>query len=226
MFKIDLVKLPELVSVTKEDGGRFYTTPEGKVYPSVTTVLSATKDQTYLLEWKKRIGADKANQESKRAASRGTALHSLCERFILNEKIDLRREMPVPAQLFSQIRPVLMENIGTIFALENSLYSDYLGVAGRVDLVAEYDNKLSIIDFKTSNKAKNKDWIEDYFIQAAMYSIMFEEMTKIPVPRLVIIMGVEESIKSSIFVEKRDTWTSLALGRINKYNRENSNEKT
>lgn len=225
MFKLDLIKLPELVSVTQEDGGRFYTTPEGNVYPSVTTVLSSTKDQTYLLEWKNKIGADKAKQESKRAASRGSALHSLCERFILNEEIDLRREMPVPAQLFSQIRPVLIENIGTVFALENSLYSDYLGVAGRVDLVAEYDGKLSIIDFKTSNRAKNKEWIEDYFIQATMYSIMFEEMTKIPVPRLVIIMGVEESIKSSIFVEKRDTWTDSALGRINKYNREKSNEE-
>jgi genome maintenance exonuclease 1 len=222
MFKIDLVKLPELESETRSDG-RFYTTPQGKVYPSVTTVLGATKDQTHLLEWKKRLGEAKANQESKRAADRGSALHSLCERFILNQEIDLRREMPVPAQLFSQIRPVLLENIQRVIAVENSLYSDYLGVAGRVDLVADYDGKVSIIDFKTSNRTKNKEWIEDYFIQASMYSIMFEEMTKIPVPRLVIIMGVEESIKSSVFVEKRDTWTSLALDRINKYNRENSN---
>lgn len=223
MFKIDLIKLPELISETRNDR-RVYTTPQGKVYPSVTTVLGATKDQTHLLEWKKRIGVDKANQESRRAASRGTALHSLCERFIMNEEIDLRKEMPVPAQLFSQIRPTLTENIGTVFALENSLYSDYLRVAGRVDLVAEYDGKLSIIDFKTSNRTKNKEWIEDYFIQAAMYSIMFEEMTKIPVPRLVIIMGVEESIKSSVFVEKRNTWTGPALDRINKYYRENANE--
>jgi genome maintenance exonuclease 1 len=226
MFKLDLMKLPELVSVSKTEGGRFYTTPEGKVYPSVTTVLGATKDQTHLLEWKKRLGEAKANQESKRTANRGTALHSICERFILNQEIDLRKEMPVPAQLFSQIRPVLSENIGTVFALENSLYSHYLKVAGRVDLVAEYDGKLSIIDFKSSNKNKNKDWIEDYFIQTAMYSIMFEEMTKIPVPRLVIIIGVEESIKCSVFVEKRDTWTSRALGRINKYYRENLNEET
>lgn len=220
MFKIDLVKLPEL-TIETTNGGRFYVTPEGKHYPSVTTVLGATKDQTALLEWKKRVGEIKAKQESKRAADRGTALHSLCERFILNQEIDLRKEMPVPAQLFSQIRPVLLENIHKVIAVENTLYSDYLGVAGRVDLVADYDGKMSIIDFKTSNKIKNKEWIEDYFIQTSMYSIMFEEMTKIPVPRLVIIMGVEESIKSTVFVEKRDTWASLAIDRINKYNREN-----
>jgi len=219
MFKLDLIQFSDLESETKEDG-RFYTTPEGKVYPSVTTVLGATKDQTHLLEWKRRIGEAKANQESKRASDRGSALHSLCERFILNKEIDLRREMPIPVQLFAQIKPILLEKIGTVFAVENSLYSNYLGVAGRVDLVAEYDNVVSIVDFKSSNKVKNKEWIEDYFIQTSMYSIMFEEMTKIPVPQLVIIIGNEESIKSSVFVEKRNTWTSHALDRINKYNRE------
>jgi genome maintenance exonuclease 1 len=222
MFKLDLIQFSELESETKEDG-RFYTTPEGKVYPSVTTVLGATKDQTHLLEWKRRIGEAKANQESKRASDRGSALHSLCERFILNKEIDLRREMPIPVQLFAQIKPILLEKIGIVFAVENSLYSNYLGVAGRVDLVAEYDNVVSIVDFKSSNKVKNKEWIEDYFIQASMYSIMFEEMTKIPVPQLVIIIGNEESIKSSVFIEKRNTWTSRALDRINKYNREKIN---
>lgn len=219
MFRLKLIQIPELVSETKSNG-RFYTTPEGNVYPSVTTVLSATKDQTHILEWKKRIGEDKANQESKRASNRGSALHSLCERFILNQQIDLKREMPIPLQLFAQIKPVLLENVGSIFAVENSLYSDYLEVAGRVDLVAEYNDIVSIIDFKSSNKVKNKEWIEDYFIQTSMYSIMFEEMTKIPAPQLVIIIGNEESIKSSVFVEKRDTWISRALDRINKYNRE------
>jgi len=219
MFRLKLIQIPELVSETKSNG-RFYTTPEGNVYPSVTTVLSATKDQTHILEWKKRIGEDKANQESKRASNRGSALHSLCERFILNQQIDLKREMPIPLQLFAQIKPVLLENVGSIFAVENSLYSDYLEVAGRVDLVAEYNDIVSIIDFKSSNKVKNKEWIEDYFIQTSMYSIMFEEMTKIPAPQLVIIIGNEESIKSSVFVEKRDTWISRVLDIINKYNRE------
>lgn len=219
MFNVELIQLPELITETI-NGGRFYVTPEGKHYPSVTTVLGATKDQTALLQWKKRLGEAKAKQESKRASDRGTALHSLCERFILNQEIDLRKEMPVPAQLFSQIRPVLLQNVSKIIAVENTLYSDYLGVAGRVDLVADYNGRMSIIDFKTSNRTKNKEWIEDYFVQATMYSIMFEEMTKIPVPQLVIIMGVEESIKSSVFVEKRDDWTSRTLDRINKYNME------
>jgi hypothetical protein len=74
MFRLKLIDLPELVSETKSNG-RFYTTPEGNVYPSVTTVLSATKDQTYLLEWKKRLGEAKANQESKRASDRGSTFY-------------------------------------------------------------------------------------------------------------------------------------------------------
>jgi ATP-dependent exoDNAse (exonuclease V) beta subunit len=131
--------------------------------------------------------------------------------------------MPIPVQLFSQIKPVLLENVGTVFSVENSLYSDYLEVAGRVDLVAEYNDIVSIIDYKSSNKIKNKEWIEDYFIQASMYSIMFEEMTKIPAPQLVIIIGNEESIKPSVFIERRNTWSNHALGRINKYNREKTN---
>lgn len=219
MFKLNLINLPELLSETKDDG-RFYTTPQGNVYPSVTTVLGKTKDQTHLLEWKKRIGESKANQESKRAADRGSALHSLCEKFILNQQIDIRKEMPIPAQLFSQMRPILIENVGEVLAVENALYSDYLRVAGRVDLVANFQDKVSIIDYKTSNKTKNKEWIEDYFIQTSMYSVMFEELTKIPASRLVIIIGNEESNQCSVFVEKRDTWINKAIDRINKYYKE------
>jgi genome maintenance exonuclease 1 len=218
MFKHNLIELPELISETRDDG-RFYTTPQGNVYPSVTTVLSSTKDQTHLIEWKKRIGEEVANRESKRAANRGSALHSLCERFVLNQTIDIRKEMPIPAQLFSQIKSVLLDRLNNILSVENTLYSDYLKVAGRVDLVAEFDNKTSIVDFKTSNKVKNKEWIDDYFIQASMYSVMFEEMTKIPAAQLVIIIGNEESIKSSVFIEKRDTWINKAIDRINTYYR-------
>jgi genome maintenance exonuclease 1 len=219
MFKLNLITLPDLVSETKGDG-RFYTTPQGNVYPSVTTVLGKTKDITHLLEWKKRIGELKANQESKRASDRGSALHSLCEKFILNQQIDIRKEMPVPAQLFSQMRPILTENIDQVLAVETALYSDYLKVAGRVDLVASYQGKVSIIDYKTSNKPKNKEWIEDYFIQASMYSVMFEELTKVPASRLVIIIGNEESNQPSVFVEKRDAWINKAMDRINKYYKE------
>jgi hypothetical protein len=216
MFDVNLIEFQELNAVTGDDG-RFYTTPEGKVYPSVTTVLGKTKDQTHLQEWRDRLGEEAAARESKRTADRGTALHLLCEKLVLNQPYDLRKEMPVPVQLFTQLRPILIENVNNIMGVESPLYSDYLGVAGRVDLIAKFRGRNSIIDYKSSNKVKQRDWIEDYFIQTSMYSVMFEERTGIPIPQLVILIGTEESTKASIFIEKRDDWINKAIDRIDAY---------
>ena len=81
-----------------------------------------------------------------------------------------------------------MKNIDNIYALEKSLYSRELGVAGTVDCIAEYKGELAIIDFKTAEKPKPVDWIENYFVQAAAYACMFYEITDIPVKKLVILM--------------------------------------
>lgn len=216
MFKLNLIEITELESETREDG-RFYTTPEGNVYPSVTTVLGATKDQSHLQKWKERLGEEAAARESKRTADRGTALHLLCEKLVLNQPYDLRREMPVPVQLFAQLRPIIQENVDNVMGVESPLYSNYLGIAGRVDLVADWQGKASIIDYKSSNKVKRRDWIEDYFLQTSIYAVMFEELTGIPVPQLVILIGTEESTKPSVFVEKRDDWIYKAIDRINLY---------
>lgn len=216
MFDHELIEFQELESVTTDDG-RFYTTPEGKVYPSVTTVLGKTKDQSHLQEWKDRIGEEAAAYESKRAADRGTALHLLCEKLVLNQPIDLRKELPVPVQLFVQLRPIIQENVNNIMGVEAPLYSDYLGVAGRCDLIAKFQGKNSIIDYKSSNNVKQRDWIEDYFIQTSMYAVMFEERTGIPIPQLVIMIGNERSPKPSVFIEKRNDWINRGIDRIQQY---------
>ncbi len=216
MFDVNLIEFQELTAETGENG-RFYTTPEGNVYPSVTTVLGKTKDQTHLQEWRDRLGEEAAARESKRTADRGTALHLLCEKLVLNQPYDLRKEMPVPVQLFCQLRPILLENVNDIMGVESPLYSDYLGVAGRVDLIANFRGRNSIIDYKSSNKVKQREWIEDYFIQTSMYSVMFEERTGTPISQLVILIGNEESTKPSIFIEKRDTWINKAIDRIHSY---------
>lgn len=216
MFELNLIEFTELEAETGE-GGRFYTTPQGIVYPSVTTVLGATKDQSHLQKWKERLGEEAAARESKRTADRGTALHLLCEKLVLNQPYDLRKEMPVPVQLFSQLRPVIQENVNNIMGVESPLYSNFLGVAGRVDLVADWQGKTSIIDYKSSNKVKKREWIEDYFLQTSIYAVMFEELTGIPVPQLVILIGTEESTKPSVFVEKRNDWIYKAMDRINLY---------
>lgn len=180
--------------------GRVYETPTGKRYPSVTSVLGMM-DKSSLFEWRKRVGEEEANRVAARAASRGTAIHSLCEDYLYGKN-------PTPsmfdAQVFNSLKPHL-DNIDNIHALESKLYSDYLQVAGTVDCVAEFDGRLSVIDFKTSRRLKSRDDIHGYFIQTAAYAVAFEERTGIPVSRLVIIMGVDDE-QPLIFKEKRDDW--------------------
>ena len=140
------------------------------------------------VDWRKRIGDAEANRITKRATTRGTATHELIEKHLLNEEVVL--DNPSSKILFLQSKKVL-RNINNIYALEKSLYSSELGVAGTVDCIAEYNGELSIIDFKTAAKPKPRDWIENYFVQAAAYACMFYELTDIPVKKLVILMTCE-----------------------------------
>jgi len=98
-----------------------------------------------------------------------------------------------------------LHNINNIRCLESGLYSDHLEVAGTVDCIAEYKGKLAVIDFKTSRKVKKREWISNYFMQCAAYSVAFEELTGIPVPKLVVIMGVDDN-PVQVFEERRDDW--------------------
>lgn len=192
--------LPKLYRETNPDGTRLYKTPSGVSYPSVTTITGLhTKQAIY--EWRKRVGEEEANRVSSRASSRGTRIHQLCEDYLrgeLNEPDIFHKEM------FDSIRPIL-DRIDNIHCLEDQLYSDYLQVAGTVDCIAEYEGTLSIIDFKTSSRLKSRDDIQNYFMQTAAYAVAFEELSHIPVSRLVIIMAVEDE-NPLIFKEKRDDW--------------------
>ena len=168
------------------DGARYYTV-NGRPMVSITSVTSWYNKQIFI-DWRKRIGEDEANRITKRATSRGTATHSLIENHLLNKEVEF--DKPSPKMLFLQSKETL-KNINNIYALEESLYSEELGVAGTVDCIAEYNGELAIIDFKTAEKPKPRDWIENYFVQAAAYACMFFERTGIPVKKLVIIMTCE-----------------------------------
>ena len=168
------------------DGARYYTV-NGRPMVSITSVTSHWNKQIFV-DWRKRIGEAEANRITKRATSRGTATHSLIENHLLNKDVEF--DKPSPKMLFLQAKETL-KNINNIYALEESLYSEELGVAGTVDCIAEYNGELSIIDFKTAEKPKPRDWIENYFVQAAAYACMFFERTGIPVKKLVIIMTCE-----------------------------------
>lgn len=183
---------------TSADGSRVYKTPSGIAYPSVTSVTSLyTKQQ--IIKWRKEVGEETANKISARASKRGTAVHSLCEDYLKHGKASPNM---FDQELFSSIKPHL-DCINNIHALESPLYSDHLQVAGTVDCIAEYNGKISVIDFKTSSKVKLRDNILHYFMQCSAYAVAFEERTKIPVSKLVIIMAVDDN-PPQIFVEKRD----------------------
>lgn len=113
--------------------------------------------------------------------------------------------MPNEYELFKNLRNVADENIDNLRSVEGQMMSDYLKVAGTVDLIAEWNGQLAVIDWKTSLKPKKKEWAEGYFMQEAAYAVMFEENTKMPVNKLVTIIACETG-EVQIFEEKRDDW--------------------
>lgn len=208
------VQLPDLKlqKVTLDNGKRYYVTPEGNKYPSVTTMLSYFNKDT-IMEWRKRVGTEEANKISRQATTRGTKLHTIVEKYLANE--DMEIENPLQLELFKNLIPYL-NNIDNIHLQEKYLYSNHLRLAGTVDCIAEYKGKLNVIDFKTSSKPKREEWIEDYFVQAAAYAIMFEERYKIPVPRITILIAVENDYPQ-IFHKKRDDFAGKLLKMRDKY---------
>jgi hypothetical protein len=195
--------------------GRKYKCPNGVSYPSVTTVLSILSEDG-IRAWRKRVGEVEANKISHRAATRGTAVHAIVEDYINNKPNYTEGYMPNVVENFNDIKGILDERIGKVYAQEVPLYSDHLGLAGRVDCVAEFDGVLSIVDFKTSRKLKKKEWIEGYFIQESAYAVMWEERTGMPITNLVTIISVDGA-EAQVFKEHRDNWTPKLLETIDEY---------
>lgn len=213
-FEYDLLEFAHLNRIDGEVA-RLYETPTGERYPSVTTVLGKMSDKTALNEWRKRVGDEEANKVSARAASRGTSIHTMCEKYILNEEIDT--SMPHNMMMFSQIKKVLDDKVDMIRATECTLFSHHLKIAGTCDLIANYDGRLSIIDYKTSTRRKRKDWIEGYFLQCSLYAYMLWEMTGIGVKDIVIIIGVDDELESQVFVERPSNYIEKAADLVRSY---------
>lgn len=183
------INLPNLERETI-DGIRYYKIPgEGglKKFVSVTSVTSHYNKEKFA-SWRKRVGEEKANKITKAATTRGTEMHSLVENYLLNES--LPKANPLPKFLFD-VAKIELDKIDNIIAIERSLYSTYFGIAGTVDTIADYEGKLSVIDYKSSEKPKPREWIENYFVQAAAYCFMLKELTGKEVEQLVIIMACE-----------------------------------
>ena len=215
MFKHDEVSVPEL-STKNINRKRFYQTPEGKLYPSITTVLQKRK-MAGLMEWRKSVGDDVANYIARTAAHRGTKVHHMCEDF-LNNNFDeeVHKKNFLPYVLFGQLKPVLMQKVNNILAQECGLYTDKYRVAGRVDCIAEYNGVKSIIDFKTSRKERNDDWNESYYIQASAYAEMFEERTGIEINQIVILVVTEDGVVQE-FVKDQGEYIPMLVEAIDDF---------
>ena len=194
------LELPELLKVTKDNGERYYVTPAGEKYPSVTTVLSEEKKKE-LKKWREWVGEEEANRVKQSAAIRGSKFHTYCENYLTNKPVN--NDIGI---MFDQFKPFL-NRIGKIICLEQHLYSDKLKVAGQVDCIGEFDRFPSIIDFKTSSKEKLRSHIWDYFMQASAYSYMLLERTGIDIQMITILISCEKPEGScQIFIDKRDNW--------------------
>lgn len=213
-------KLVDLNSETNPDGKRYYVTPNGKKLPSVTTVVGAMKKQA-IMEWRNRVGEAEANRISKLATGRGNRVHLLAEKYLNNEPIQWAREMPDAVEMFrTLIKPI--HRINNIHYQEQALWSEKLGMAGRVDLIAEWDGVLSVIDFKTSKKIKTRNDIFDYFAQCTAYSCMYEELIGKPIEQIVILMAVENE-QPLIFVEKVSDHVPTLVEHIDYYRKSLAN---
>jgi hypothetical protein len=197
----DSVKL----NVIEGDGKgspRLYVTPQGKQYPSITSVLSVLSEDS-IAKWKARVGEEEANKIGRKAATRGTKIHNMCEAYINNDSPFTSACMPNDVEMFNQIKSALDEYVTDVFAQEVTLYSDKLQTAGRCDLIAKFLGKPAIIDFKTSKKEKKPEWISGYFQQTTAYAMMFEEMHNVPIEHIVIIIACEDTNQPQIFVRKK-----------------------
>ena len=188
------VSLKEIdVEPVSENGVRFYPIPGAdKYYPSVTSITSF-KNAAFFAGWRKKIGETEANRITARATQRGTAFHSLAEDYF---KDDLNTDRylannPLSVRMFQSAKTTL-DRIDNIHCLETFLYSHYLGLAGRVDCIAEFDGELAVIDFKTSTKEKQEQYIEHYYVQETAYAAMFLERSGIEVKKIVTLIAVED----------------------------------
>ena len=195
------------------DGKRHYSTPDGD-FPSVTTVVGFEK-QKFFSEWR-----EKNKEESKRVTARGTKFHSLIEKYLNNEPLEMDEENSNLKVLFNLLRPEL-DKIQNISALETPLWSKILGLAGRTDCIAEYDGKLSIIDFKASTKEKRKSDIENYFLQATAYALMYQERTGTIIDNFVILIACEDGLRQ-VFTGKPINYVKKLKQAIRKYHDANS----
>ena len=198
-YKNQFVEIPRLM----DEGVRLYNVDGKTCYPSVTSVISFISRKKFA-DWRAKVGEEAANRKTKRATTRGTRFHTVLEHYINNDNYKSLDEYSVPLiqLMFGYCKSILDTRIDNIYQQETSMYSNRLCLAGTVDLICEVDGELAIVDFKTSEKAKPEEWLEDYFVQLSAYWAMFSEKTGV-VPKKLVVFLVGENGDVQI-VERRN----------------------
>jgi genome maintenance exonuclease 1 len=207
-FEHAFLEFEPLKTVTMHDK-RYYELPDGSLAMSVTSQIGEALDKSALERWKTRVGEEEARKVTTQAANRGSAFHSICEKYLLNEDYK-KGAMPVNLHSFQDIQDILDWNVGLIYGIEAPLYSYKLRAAGRTDCIAEWDGIPSIIDFKTSRKPKKEEWIQGYFLQATTYALMAEERTGMCIPRITIVISVDNE-HPQVFVKEKEQFVNRVL---------------
>lgn len=214
------LNLPALADIPTAtvDGSRRYVV-NGKLLPSVTTVTSY-QNRKSIAEWRERVGADVANQISQFASNNGTKFHSIVEKYVDNSidfsEYEGNESYEVALKLFNQFK-ALLDDVNNIHYQESALYSEQLGIAGRVDCIAEYNGKLSVIDFKSSSKPKHENQIQNYFVQETGYAMMYEEMTGRKVEQIVTLISCHSG-ETQVFVKNPADYVDTLKQYIQEYN--------
>lgn len=215
--KFNHLNLPTLADIPTQtvDGSRRYCVND-KLLPSVTTVTSY-KNRHSINEWRQRVGEEVANKISQFASTNGTKFHKLVEDYINNVDVEYDIDKyEVALKLFNQFK-ALLDDVNNIHYLESALYSEQLGIAGRVDCIAEYNGKLSIIDFKSSSKPKYESQIQNYFVQETGYAMMYEEMTGRKVEQIVTLISCHSG-ETQVFVKNPADYVDTLKQYIQEYN--------
>ena len=202
------------------DGKRRYAAPGGAPVASVTTILSNTKDMTHLIEWRKRVGEEKARQITTEAAGVGTAMHANLERFLCGlERKPGNNQVHVKA---NDMASVIIENglkdVNEVWAMEQSLYFPGL-YSGTTDLCGVYKGKPAIMDHKQTNKPKKAEWVEDYYLQLVAYAMAHNEVYGTDIKTGVIFMCSRDlqyqqfEVTEDTFAKYQDMW----LNKVEEY---------
>lgn len=197
----------------RDDSGtkRYYVSPQGDRYMSVTSFLSLFGDKAELEKWREAVGPEEAERVSKAATTKGTAIHLACENLLLNKENPDSHLSMFDAFDFKCMKKYIEENVNKIFGIEHQMVSKKLKLAGTVDLIAEHRNKLAIIDFKTSGRLKYKEEIESYFLQAAAYAVMLFENYGLKAEELTILICVDKDVKLHVYTEPVGKWIKKLL---------------